>query len=922
MVPQRSCFFKFVVIIAIFLALIFEVGFSYGRDKNIISPVLKKAYYYLDEICYDSAAHYFSRFLSMDGCIEEKTRFNVINNYVTCLLRMEEYDMARNLTLENISNILSSSEYIQPELADAYKNMGIFCFLTGLSGNADAYFIKALDITNRISGMYSPQSADIYEWLGIYHNGFSDSLSARKFLWRAMRIRARNHQLDNFSSGNLYRYMGLFYKRFGKLDSALFCFRKAKSLFDDRYTESNYESVKCLNNIGDVYEAIGSPDSSMAVYEHCLYLICNNSCISRYVLMMTYFNMAELLGSQGDYTGAVRLMQKILALYFEEFDQDCIGCNPENPGSIPSTVIKVIMAYKAHFYREEYKRDTIRNVEFLFYASDSYRLLLEIIGERRFEIYNIEDLIFYEHLNNNTILGIARNALYMYEIIGDTNYLSCALTYLSATKNTDLIFNDSENRKELESCFSMAHLRTKDSIKYKLNELLVLRNAGAKNEPTNPDNIAIAEMKIELDRVSYDVFNENRELLESIIKTEWIAVNDLKNKLEDDQVLVWFHEYSSDYVKIPYSVLVIAIDRDGIDYVHIEGKSLVSSILELQNLYLTDHLNTEVIDSIGYLIYSSIFPHLENVLPGNELIIIPSQHLSLVPFDALPTETYRHPKRMIDEHLIWNCFSVKSFLNKSHYSPHAEPNVLAFAPHFNGVQKETLAMLTKRDTGLINLPGALTECKNIAGLFNTKLLTGSQATREAFEIYSPDYDVVHLSTHGIPNLDNASNIRLVFSDFEYSRDEGAIDLFGILNIPLKANIVVLSACKTGIGEMSKGEGNINMAWAFNKAGARSVLVSIWDANDYASSVIMSAFYEYLYTGMAKADALRQAKLDFINSGDEIANAPFFWAGYQYWGDNLPIIHGKGNNNLFMFILLMVFVFIAVLFIKVSYTRLR
>jgi len=634
---------------------------------------------------------------------------------------------------------------------------------------------------------------------------------------------------------------------------------------------------------------------------------------------MTYFNIAELYGNSGEYLNALNYMQKALALYFSEFDKDCIGCNPKDPVSVSSTVIKAIIAYKAHYYQEEYKRDTIMNLDFLFYASDSYRLLLEIIEGRRFEIYNIEDLIFYEHLNNNIILNIARNAFYMYEITDDTYYLSKALTYLSSTRNTGVIFNEIGERNELESCFSMAYLQRKDSLQYKLNELLVSRNTGLKNELINHDNIAIAEMKIELDRISYDAFNANRELLRSILETDWISVSELKNKLSDGQCVVWFHEYCSDYVQIPYSVLVVAITKDGIDYFHIDGESLVSSILELQTLYHLDPLNTVGIDSVGYLIYTSIFPKLENVLPGYELIIIPSQHLSLVPFDALPTEPSRHTKRMIDQHLIWYCFSVTSFLDKSFYPPQADPSFLAVAPHFNGLQKETLSMLTRRDTSLINLPGAMEECKNIAGLFNTKLLTGSEATREAFEIYSPDYEVIHLSTHGISYLENVSNIRLVFSDFEYSRDEGSIDLFRILNIPLKADMVVLSACKTGIGEMSKGEGNINMAWAFNKAGARSVLVSIWDANDYASSVIMTSFYENLSDGMAKAEALRRAKLDFINSGDEIVNSPYFWAGYQYWGDNLPIKSMNENNKLFLFILIIGLAFML-LIIRKKYAK--
>ena len=204
----------------------------------------------------------------------------------------------------------------------------------------------------------------------------------------------------------------------------------------------------------------------------------------------------------------------------------------------------------------------------------------------------------------------------------------------------------------------------------------------------------------------------------------------------------------------------------------------------------------------------------------------------------------------------------------------------------------------------------------MAGCSTQKILYGENATRSAFEKDCSGYDLIHLSTHAIPDKENQSTIRLVFSDYHETGNEGSLDLYDVLNLPIHADLVVLSACKTGFGEMNKGEGNINLAWAFNKAGANSVVVNLWDANDYSSSVIMAKFYEYLSEGMTKPKALRRAKLDFIKSSDELTNSPYFWAGFEYWGNNtayyLKKQGGWPGKTLILFI---VFAISAVLIIK-------
>ncbi|NOY50983.1 MAG: CHAT domain-containing protein [Chlorobi bacterium] len=831
---------------------------------------------------------------------------SITNNYIEALWQQEKYDTARKVAYRNLDDCVKYLGSDDPVTGKAYLNLAILSFLTGYSGITDAYFFKSLDVFTNLLGKESPETANVLEWLGIYHNSISDTSLAREYLWEALKIRAQIGQAEDYRSGNLYRYMGLFYKRFGKLDSALYCFNKAKQLFDTKFSTYNFKSVKCLNNISDIYEIHGLFDTALAIHKQSLELIKAGKIKNRYSLMMTYFNISELYRNFGDPENALKYMQKVLKLYYPGLKEDCITCNPSSAGKYPYAIIKTVLAYKARYLKAIYDRDRISNSGYLISSAQCYELVNKITEALRDRITNVEELVFFEHVNNNMYMEMADNALLVYEITHDTAYLSTALNYLSINRNTNKVLADEVLAKEYLANVPDNFMKTKKLFRKELNELLSRRSGVDKTDADKKINILIADKKIEMDILEYKLTQSNPGAIKSFCKNENIYLRALTNKLKEDQALVWLNEYCPDYIETPDSVLIIALSGNGFKYFKVDGNKTLKLINDYQEIISGDIYRVNKIDSIGYLLYSLLFAPLENIISNKELIIIPSQHISMIPFDALPVEPAPNPKRMIDRHTIWNEFSALLFLQADAKPGNITNKVLAVAPQFNRQQKEAIAFLTKRDTALINLPGAKTECERIGALFDTKILYGQNASLGEFKANCPDYQIIHLSTHAIPDKGGEEAVRLVFSDYRKINDEGSLDLYEVLNLPLNADLVVLSACKTGVGKMSKGEGNINMAWAFNKAGAKSVLVSLWDANDFASSVIMPDFYKYLAEGMTKPHALRQAKLDFINSADELSISPYFWAGFEYWGNDEPI---RNMDNAAGWKLIMVLLFV-------------
>jgi CHAT domain-containing protein len=111
-------------------------------------------------------------------------------------------------------------------------------------------------------------------------------------------------------------------------------------------------------------------------------------------------------------------------------------------------------------------------------------------------------------------------------------------------------------------------------------------------------------------------------------------------------------------------------------------------------------------------------------------------------------------------------------------------------------------------------------------------------------------------------------------------EDGLLSAYEIFNMKLKADLVVLSACETGLGKEVKGEGLMSLSRAFIYAGSPSVVVSLWNVNDETAADLMIRFYRHLQSGRVnKAEALRRAQLDTIRDN----GFPFFWAPFVLVG---------------------------------------
>jgi CHAT domain-containing protein len=169
------------------------------------------------------------------------------------------------------------------------------------------------------------------------------------------------------------------------------------------------------------------------------------------------------------------------------------------------------------------------------------------------------------------------------------------------------------------------------------------------------------------------------------------------------------------------------------------------------------------------------------------------------------------------------------------------------------------------------------EMQSIKSNFDGKYFNNSDATFDNFKRNAANYSILHLSTHATSG-DTETPASIKFYDQEIFYSE-------LYNLNINPDLVVLSACETGIGKLYKSEGAMSVARGFQFAGAQNLLFSLWKVNDYTTSVFMDDFYKNIKKGESYFEANANAKLDFLND-KSISNAkksPYYWSAFVYYG---------------------------------------
>ena len=170
------------------------------------------------------------------------------------------------------------------------------------------------------------------------------------------------------------------------------------------------------------------------------------------------------------------------------------------------------------------------------------------------------------------------------------------------------------------------------------------------------------------------------------------------------------------------------------------------------------------------------------------------------------------------------------------------------------------------------------EAKEVAQIYpQSAVYLKEEASKPKAISLSSNYEMLHFAVHAEFNEEDPLSSALLLAG--EGKDDGRLRVGEIFSLNLKADLVVLSACETGLGKNNSGDELIGLTRAFIYAGTPSIVTTLWKVNDRASYELMREFYSNLQT-MKKSEALRQAQLKTMKEFPQ----PFFWAAYGLTGE--------------------------------------
>jgi len=249
------------------------------------------------------------------------------------------------------------------------------------------------------------------------------------------------------------------------------------------------------------------------------------------------------------------------------------------------------------------------------------------------------------------------------------------------------------------------------------------------------------------------------------------------------------------------------------------------------------------------------------------VIISPDDYF--IPFDALVSDSTNSSAFLLRNYAFSYTYSMGLQMKASNATAGRGSSFLGVAPvtYRSYLQQQPLE-------------GADQSLKNIKPYFsNASFLLNEDASRKEFLKELPTYKTVQIYSHA--DADSSGKEPVLYLN------DSAIHINEIQSLEdFQTQMIVLSACETGIGKNAKGEGIFSLARAFTTAGIPSTVTTLWQVDNQATYKLTEAFYKYLSQGLPKDVAMQKAKLEFLDANDKTNQLPYYWAA--------SIVLGKTN----------------------------
>ncbi|WP_299436994.1 CHAT domain-containing protein [uncultured Aquimarina sp.] len=349
--------------------------------------------------------------------------------------------------------------------------------------------------------------------------------------------------------------------------------------------------------------------------------------------------------------------------------------------------------------------------------------------------------------------------------------------------------------------------------------------------------------------------------------TSIVGLKKVQETLDDESVIISY-VCNQDEDDDSYSVLyAVFTSKTQTEIIRIGALSEMKKLIRNYRSQLSKPFETEEdrlrFQEIASELYTLLIPKdkITMSLDQKHLVIIPDGTLQYIPFESLIVDKNTN-RYLIEDNEVSYAYSMSFLEHNATVKRASSKDLVSFAPvNFTHDDLEDISNSSNEIEGIT---------KHVLG----DNYREKEASKQNFLSNTEDYKIIHLATHA----NFSDNLQIAFHDTNLEYHE----LYTSRN---QAELVVLSACNTSLGEIAEGEGVMSLARGFFYAGANTVISSLWNANDKSTAQIMESFYNNLEEGQTKSKALHNAKINYLKSASLSDASPHYWATFVLIGDS-------------------------------------
>lgn len=832
----------------------------------------------------------------------------IIYNVQTLIFHgLGEFDKALKANLKSIELLEKDPDVAPSDLAYEYSNLAALYSTSSDYNNALVYYKKALEL--------SPDDVTIQFNIASVHTHMGNNTQAKEGYLKSLSLLQQTKESNTEALGNyidIYTNLSVCY-RSEYLDSALYYIQEAEKI----NKTFPYRIAMTYNALGDIFSQQKDYVKAKFYYTLSAEKAKEAYGAKNVPLATAYQNLAITAKEENKLEEALAFCQKGLEALSIDFSDEKGKSNPKLENILYPKNLLTILTHKIIIINQLYDTASA-DIE----SSDvfaSAKLATECLEQMNRGMKNMESK---RHLLNTQAITLFERAIQLAldisEKTKDKTYLNEA--FMLCERSKSMLMTDAmqeSNAADLggipDSLLEQSNT-LQELIAYAEKKRFDAHLANNLEAAKIQDNL-IFGYKHELDILKHTFEKQYPKYYDIKYKSNVASIQDVQKTLDESTTFIEYFEGKE-------TIYAFSINKtDAHTEIISKEKDYQTKIYEFQGV-LTDMQRFFDKPAIVYNQFVKESHNFYNTLLKNSiigqpkrLIIVPDGQLGYLPFDALLCKPVKNldqkskeadftklPYLINDYTISYNYSGSLLIAQQSQKNQIVNGDILALAPSYASANTpewrgEREATLRK---GLIELPGAAEEVSKLKTLFAGKFFIGAEANELLFKKEAPQHGVLHLAMHGLVDKTNPEFSGLAMTEDNNKKEDNFLYAYEIKQMSLKAGLVVLSACETGIGKYQRGEGVVSIGRGFMYAGAPALLMTLWSLNDQSGALIIESFYKNLSSGMQKDVAIREAKLGYLTQCSPTAAHPFLWAAFIQVGDYSAItVNTKSSWLLYM-----------------------